>query len=990
MKTKKIQEVFLIFFYLFVIGLTTSYNSYSQQENALILKDNWSIQSSKVINTDGKEISTIGFSPDGWYSTTVPTTVLYALVKHNVYPNPYYGTNLMKIPGFRYGNWGILDMPKDSPFRVAWWYRTVFELPVNYKGKNLWLNLRGINYKANVWLNGHLIADTTTIEGPYRLYDLDITRSAIAGKRNCLALEIIPPVKGTDLSIRWMEGTRTPPDKDTGIWYDVKVIATGPLRILHPHIITDLDLPDTSIAHIKIATEIINKSAKPVSGLLQGEIIPVNNIGEGGNSPGGSKIIRFSKKISLLPKAAKVENYALDISNPALWWPHFYGKQNLYDLKLSVQTKDGKISDVKTMRFGIRKISSFLYTFGPNIHTRVFRINGRKIMVKGANYTENMMMEHSRAVQEAEAKYMVNMNFNAIRTEGFWGTNYFYKLCDKYGIMIFDGTNCCSIWERWDHWTSHTAEIAVKSLRDQIIRKRNHPCFVDWLIGSDKSPPVNVEKMYVDIINKYDGTRPYQSNANTDSTAICGNTGLSHDPYPDTYDYLPPSTWYGKGKFGKYEFLEFNTEVGPGGEQVPPIESMRRMMPKQDLWPISKSWDLRLWKVQSHLAKTAFYSRYGRPASVEDYTVKAQVFQKEAMRAMVEAYRKNKYKSSGILIYRLNDGWPSLCYQLFDYYLRPDGAFYGVQQAFEPLHVQYSYDDGSIFVVNGLYEAFKNLKVTARIYDFGMKEKYSNTSTISIGPDANKPVFTVPLIKGLTSVYFLRLALRNDSGKLISSNFYWLSSKGDQKADFRDLMKLPPVSLDVSATLKTEGNNSIGHISIKNPTSNLAFFINPTVIKGPNGSQVLPAFWSSNYISLLPGEKRDLTVKFNTAKLNGHQPYLMIEGWNIKPKEIFLQSPNKDVTPEFKYVDLKLPERVQIGQEFNVSVIVKNSAISGNVLLKAPQFLYIDQQPTTYRRVALGPGEVKKLIWHSIRIKNSGEHEIRVGNSLSERILVTR
>ena len=990
MKTKKIQEVFLIFFCLFIIGLTTSYNSYSQQRKALILKDNWSIQSSKVINTDGKEISTIGFPPDGWYYTTVPTTVLYALVKNNVYPNPYYGTNLMKIPGFLIHHQYLWDMPKDTPFSVPWWYRTVFNLPANYKGKYLWLKLHGINYKANIWLNGHLIADTSAIEGPYRLYNLDITRSAVAGRKNCLALEIIPPLKGTDLSIRWMEGTQMPPDRDTGVWYDVKIIATGALRLRHPHIITDLDLPDTSVAHIKVATEIINKSAKAVSGLLQGEIMPVNNIGEGGNSPGGSKIIRFSKEISLPPETAKVENYALNISNPALWWPHFYGKQNLYDLKLSVQTKDGKISDVKTVRFGIRKVSSFLYTFGPNIHTRIFRVNGRKIMVKGANYTENMMMEHSPVMQEAEAKYMVNMNFNAIRTEGFWGTNYFYDLCDKYGIMIFDGTNCCSIWERWDRWTNHTAEIAKESLRDQIIRKRNHPCFVDWLIGSDKSPPVNVEKMYVDIINKYDGTRPYQSNANTDSTAICGYTGLSHDPYPDTYDYLPPSTWYGKGKFGKYEFLEFNTEVGPGGEQVPPIESMRRMMPEKDLWPISKSWNLRLWKTQSHLARTAFYSRYGRPASVEDYTVKAQVFQKEAMRAMIEAYRKNKYKSSGILIYRLNAGWPSLCYQLFDYYLRPDGAFYGVQQAFEPLHVQYSYDDSSIFVVNGLYKAFKKLRVTARVFDFDMKEKYSNTSIINIGPDGKKSAFKIPKIKDLTSVYFLRLRLENSSGKLISSNFYWLSTKGDQKADFRDLMKLLPVNLDVSAKLENKRKISVAHISIKNPTNGLAFFINPMIIKGLNGSQVLPAFWNSNYFSLLPGEKRDLTVKFNTAKLNGQKPYLMIEGWNIKPKEISLQSPNKDVTPEFKYISLKFRKRARAGERFDVSVIVENSAASGNVLLKAPQFLYIDQKPTTYRRVALGPGEVKKLIWHSIRIKNPGKHKIRVGNSLSESLSVTR
>jgi len=320
--------------------------------------------------------------------------------------------------------------------------------------------------------------------------------------------------------------------------------------------------------------------------------------------------------------------------------------------------------------------------------------------------------------------------------------------------MIFDGFNCCSIWERWKHWTKHTYEIAGKSFRDQIIRKRNHPCFVDWFLGSDNHPPLDVEQMYVNIAEKYDGTRSYQSNAMMDTTVVCGCTGVSHDPYPETYAYLPPSVWYTGGKFGKYEFREFNTEVGPGGEQIPPIESMREMMPKEDLWPISESWDLRLFKELSSPARKAFFERYGKPEDIESYTVRAQVFQKEAFRAMVEAYRKNKYQASGILIYRLNAGWPALCFHLYDYFLRPNGAFYRIQKGFEPLHIQYSYDDSTVFVVNDLYRNFENLKARAEVFNLDITRKYSCSVKFDIQKDTSMAVFKIPIIRGLSQTYF--------------------------------------------------------------------------------------------------------------------------------------------------------------------------------------------------------------------------------------------
>ncbi len=965
--------------FLFII---TAVNCMGQNDRpqGLVLKNNWTIQSSAKVESSGEDISSVTYPANDWYPTTVPTTVLSALVDNNVYPDPNYGTNLSVIPGSLLSIRTTSDMPLDSPFAVPWWYRTEFQLPSEFDGENMWLKLHSVNYKANVWLNGHLIADTSKVIGAYRLFELEITKAALPGRKNCLALEIFPPVKGTDPSIRWMQGTQMPPDRDTGIWYNMKILTSGPLRIKHPKVITDLDLPSTKAAHITISTDLVNMTDKPIEGVLKGVITNVNNISEGGTSDGGDQVFDIAESISLSPGETRKITQKLDIPNPKLWWPSIVGKQHLYDLNLRLLTDDQKLSDIETIRFGIRKVTSELKLYDHGIRTRVFQVNGKNIMVKGANYTDSMMFEHNENREEHEAKYIIQMNLNAIRTEGFWGTDHFYDLCDKYGIMIFDGTNCCSIWERWDLWKKETYEIAGMSLRDQIIRKRNHPCFVDWLIGSDKSPPPDVEKMYVDIIEKYDGTRPYQSNAYTDSTAVCGWTGLSHDPYPETYAYLPPSTWYGAGDLGKYEFLEFNTEVGPGGEQIPPIESMREMMPKEDLWPISGSWNLRLWRTQSPQSRAALYSRYGQPTDIEEYTVKSQVLQKEAMRAMCEAFRKNKYKASGILIYRLNAGWPSLCYHLYDYFLRPNGAFYGVQEAFEPLHVQFSYDDNSVFVVNGYYQDFNNLKVSAKVLNFDMSVMYSKDITMDIAADGNKPAFTIPPIEGLSDNYFLTLSLKNSSGEEKSSNFYWFSSKGDQKADFRDLMKLSPVKLNVKGKYHEKGDKSKVILTIENPSDDLAFFINPSLIRGEHGAEILPVFWSANYFSLLPHESREISVTFDAEYLDGEKPNVIVGGWNIEPSEIDIER-QKIVTPALTYKNFSVPEQIKTGKEFKVSITVQNSAESGAGLLKAQQYLYIDGKPVNFKRVALAPGEVKELVWSTIKLDQAGKHEIKIGNS---------
>jgi exo-1,4-beta-D-glucosaminidase len=310
------------------------------------------------------------------------------------------------------------------------------------------------------------------------------------------------------------------------------------------------------------------------------------------------------------------------------------------------------------------------------------------------------------------------------------------------------------------------------------------------------------------------------------------------------------------------------------------------MMPEKDLWPISESWELRLHKEFYPMARTALESRYGKPAGIEEYCMKSQVFQYEAVRALFEAFAGNKYRSSGIIYWMYNGAWPKMYWQLYDYYYMPNGAFYGTKSACELLHIQYCYGDSSIKIVNNYYKDFNGLKASVKILDFSLKEVWTITQDASVAADESKKIVTVEIPKDITNVYFLKLELRDAAGNLVSSNFYWLSSLGDKRADLKDLNKLPPSQIVVSATeMEVKGKKCSLFVTIENKGSQLAFAINPKILKLSSKEPVLPVLWDDNYISLLPGEKRTIKVVFESKNLDGEKPLLKVDGWNVKAVE---------------------------------------------------------------------------------------------------------
>jgi exo-1,4-beta-D-glucosaminidase len=843
------------------------------------LAKNWRIQSSAKVMAKGDAISTPKFQAENWYPATIPSTVVAALVDNKVHGDPYFGMNLRSFPGMSYAigeNFSNGAMPDDSPFKPAWWYRTEFKLPPSANGKTIWLNFEAINYRANIWLNGHQVADSDEAVGMYRMFEFDVTSLAVHGGANVLAVEVFPPTEN-DLTITFVDWNPMPPDKAMGLVRDVYILTSGPVALRNTQVITHLDsLPEK--AHLSIATDLRNSTGREITGTLKASI---------GN-------IVLSKRVKIAPQDSTRVSFAsadypqLNIDHPKLWWPYPLGPQNLQQLRMEFES-GGKVSDRQEVQFGIREITSEL---DAQKH-RLFKINGKNILIRGGGWTPDLLLRSSPERDEQEILYARDMHLNTIRLEGKMMNDHFYESCDRHGVMVIAGWCCCSYWERWKEWKPEDYTLAGNSLRDQIRRIRNHPSVLAWLYGSDESPAGQAESVYLKTLQEEQWPNPYVSSAADRTTEGAGPTGVKMS---GPYEYVAPNYWlldqqHG-GAFG------FNTETSPG-PAIPHIESLRQMLPKEHLWPMDEFWEYHAGGGQFKDVKVftaALEGRYGKAETLEDYLRKSQVMTYEAERAMFEAYGRNKYTSTGVVQWMLNNAWPSLIWHLYDYYLRPGGGYFGTKKANEPLHVQYSYDDQSVVVVNSYYQAFSGYKVSAKVYNLDLTEKFSQTATLDVGPDSSTRVLVIPQVDGLSKVYFVRLQLEDSTGKQVSSNFYWLSTQPDVSdfaasqwyvtpiktyADLTGLQNLPEVKLKLSSRPEQKSDDEIDHVTVENPTTGLAFSIHLQVLKAKDGADVQPVIWEDNYFELMPGEKREVTASYKRKLLGGSRSHIKVDGWNV-------------------------------------------------------------------------------------------------------------
>jgi len=860
----------------------------------LILREHWSLQSSAKVEAKGEIVSTAAFIPHGWHDVTVPSTVVAALVKDKTLPDPFFAMNLREFAGVTYpigGNFSNIAMEPESPYAVSWWYRKQFAAPASYSGKTVWLNFKGINYRANIWLNGKQIANSDDVAGAWRTYEFNVTNTVKPGSENFLAVQVFAPTEN-DLAITFVDWNPAPPDKNMGLWSEVYFASSGPVALRYPTVVSKLNLPADNSAQLTVTAQLKNSTDRPVKGKLKGLIERVD----------------FEQEIELAPNQIKDVSFTSDqfpqltFSNPRLWWPAQMGKPNLYPLAMTFEV-NGVVSDHSRTEFGIRQVTSEVKANGG----RAFHINGKNILIRGGGWTPDMMLrENSQRLQD-EFRYVRDMGLNTVRLEGKLETQEFFDLADHEGILVMAGWCCCDFWERWNRWKPQDFEIAQQSLRDQIYRLRSHPSLVMWLNGSDNPPPPDVEQMYLDIETKLLWPNPVVSSATGKATTVTGDSGVK---MTGPYEYVAPSYWEQDTPQGQPNRKQcnpggcggaygFNTETSMG-PAVPPIESIRTMIGRDHLWPVDDTWNYHAGGGEFKTIQVfsdALANRYGKSDNAEDFAEKSQLQTYEGVRAMYEAYSRNKYEATGVIQWMLNNAWPSMIWHLYDYYLRPGGGYFGAKRAMEALHPVYGYDDRSIWVVSSQYEDVKGLKLTTKIYNLDMTEKFSHEDSIDAAADSTAKIFTLPEVEGLSPVYFVALRLADSAGKQVGSNFYWLSSKPetldwakttwwmtptDSFADFTALSQLPKVKLKVMSRTERKGEESIAHVTLENPSKSLAFFVRLKLDKGVKGEEILPIVWEDNYFSLLPGEKREVTATYRTSELGTGKSVLNVSGFNVE------------------------------------------------------------------------------------------------------------
>jgi len=849
------------------------------------LREGWQVQSACKFQAAGDAIATDGFSTDGWLKTVVPNTVLAAQAAAGAVPDPYYGMNLRQIPGSDYPIGQVfsnLPMPQDSPYRCGWWYRTAFTAPAaSPKEQRFWLHFGGINYRADIWLNGHKIADSTAVAGAYRSYDFDVTEFLKPGKPNVLAVETFAPTE-KDLGINWVDWNPCPPDKDMGLWGAVDLVASGAVTLRSPLAVTHFSGNTLNAAELTVYAELHNATDKPVKGLASGSAAGV----------------RFEQTVELAPHedrsiAFTPEQFPqLRIRDPKLWWPHQMGEAHLERLTMSFSAQ-GQITDEQSVDFGIREITSELTASG----NRLFRVNGKPILVRGAGWSQDMLLRSDENRLRDQFKLVRDMNLNTIRLEGKLETDAFFHLADQQGVLVMLGWCCCDHWEHWKDWTPEDLTIATASLRAQMLRLRSHASLLVWLNGSDNPPIPDVERAYLKVEAETHWPNPILSSATGTPTIVTGASGVK---MTGPYDYVAPSYWYvdqhNGGAYG------FNTETSPG-PAIPSLASREKFLPDAQAWPPTPTWSLHNGGGEFANLKVfdaAMEAVYAKPHSAAEYERMAQTMEYDSERAMFEAYSKNKYVSTGVIQWMLNNAWPSMIWHLYDYYLDAGAGYFATKKACEPLHIQYSYDDGSVVVVNSTYDSVAGLHASVHVHNLAWKELYGSEATVNASLDSAQRVFSIPesLYSGAERLFFIDLTLSDASGHVVSRNFYWvpgtLTSFDFPKTDFTHtpaarhedltaLTNLPPAKVLAHAEIENTPRGRELRVHLDNSTAALAFQVRAAV-RTQSGGLIAPVFWSDNWIELVPGESRTLTALLPQDA--SQTPVVQIEGWNIGSETI--------------------------------------------------------------------------------------------------------
>jgi exo-1,4-beta-D-glucosaminidase len=569
------------------------------------------------------------------------------------------------------------------------------------------------------------------------------------------------------------------------------------------------------------------------------------------------------------------------------------GEQPLYDLTLDARVAD-HLSDRLKTRFGVREATTRIDEDG----WRYYMINGRRVLIRGGAWmTTDMLLRLSKRRYDALVRYAANAGLNMLRSEGFSvrETDEFYDIADEYGVMVTQ-----QIFGR----NLPDEDLAIASIEDMMLRIRNHPSLVHFLGHDETFPTERLDRAYRDMIERLTPERTYQPHSGAFDIENRFETGGTRTGTRELWTYATPGHYYENREDGAWGFAQSG---GIGGIAAS-LESMRKMMPPEALWPPTNDiWSLHTVTQGVEYFTTFFDAlgrRYGAPDGIEEFVRKAFVMNYNSARGMYEAYGRNKPTANGITTWKYDAAWPAaLTWQYVDWYLQPTGAYYGAQKACESVHVQYAYDDHGVYVVSDRSEPVGDLEVTATLHDFDLRERWRKKAKVDVGADGVALAFIAEFPPDLSKTHFLHLTLARADGGPIDDNFYWLSSVPDvpgekgfgsdgifrvtprSSADFTLLNELPEVEVEVATTVETEGDEAVVEITVTNPGDRLAFFVMLALTRGQGGVEVTPAFWSENGFSLLPGARKTVTVRAYTRDLAGAEPAVRVGGWNARRAE---------------------------------------------------------------------------------------------------------
>lgn len=996
---------------LTMIFLCTSTFLYAQYSPVLELQKGWEFISASKVADSGAAISQPAYATSQWHPIhRMPATVLEILQEDGVYPNLYYGMNF------------LTEVPKDL-YKQDWWYRASFQAPAGEH--TFWIDFPGINYRAEIWLNGNLIANDKQVVGMYVDHKFNVTHFINPGKTNVLAVKVTPErlmpyVDGVELGGSWsnwidtdyfgyhgplnirdlqtstgltatyktsqdsqskaymavkvtitaasttsvtltaevtsgdepvrsgtvifslhgnpigrstvnangiatlivnqpkevseIEGHFSQPsfvsDRNAGIWKPVRLYITGAVKLSNALVDTDLPLPATDPAKLIVYANVTNGSSSAVRGDLEGEI----------TRPGKPNIY-IAQPVTLSAGETREISFTphkfpqLIVHNPDLWWPYTMGKPALYDLHLKF-VENNQTSDTESIRFGIRKVTQHRdhdekfpsAGKGGNFY---LQINGRNFLIRGAAYTPDLLFRYDPKREATEILYAKDMGLNMLRWESKMSSEHILELADEAGVPVMYGWMCCAQWELWKQWNAEDHRVAPESLRSEILTLRSHASAFIWANGSDGLPPKPVLDEYHDILTSLHWQNAVVDTVSSYARGPNGEILWDGIHMKGPYTWRPPAYWFA----GRYVGARGAVAEQGDNENIPPYESIKKFIPPDKLWPLNEYWFFHAGANRGSgkllNLRLALDRRYGPSSSVKELARKAQLANYEDTRAQFEDFAANGWTNHKMTIYwMLNSVWPSFYAHLYDYYLKPGGAYYGAKKGLRPLSVVFdSYATGDhtkakITVVNQTPVEQDHLRVRVRIYDVEGRQRLDRSAgDIRVAFGGAVPVLTLPRLHDISSVYFVRCDLFDSTGRHIVENVYWQSTKDDDIggyvdnnvddnppldpkrvvswADFTALNGMPKVQLQMDGTAHQSADNDDNIITtLHNPTKHIAFFERLEVTAGKDGDEILPILYNDNYVTVFPGETIQISSKHNHALSGKNRPWLKLEGYN--------------------------------------------------------------------------------------------------------------